>query len=402
MIYVFVTTLSLIFFNLLLRRPLGIFFAVCGPICLGSFLMVSNIGIRSFDISTKTAIIYLYFIFCLFLADFLSLPKSVIKQNDNNYFPFLLIIGLLGIGILGFCLKFIYHLQQGNMHFSQLFMFDNELVSRLFSSKFSTMHYVGYLGMIYAIQSWKSLKKSERIYVLLSLMFFLITLILLQKKVQITLGLMVLFWTYYLTKDEIKSSIIFLFSIISIGLLFTFLDNYRMSENSDTSVKFVIYYLGGSIVNLDNFLFEVINYNFRLGKEFFYALFSAGAKIFPYDISPPQKIWFAVSEGGKLLNTGTILKPIFLSFGIYGGLIFIPILTFSLGLIQFAYYSHQNIRKYVLPLYICCLSGLSIAFIGNGLIRTEWIVLIFLNLIIILYLQYLDVLKKSVKNYLKK
>ena len=182
--------------------------------------------------------------------------------------------------IIGFYLKL-------NLYFETPFKLDNlkiilsnsEYYTRLFSSGFSMVHYLGYLGVIYFVASLSRQSLPLNLLKFCILIGYGLTLVLLLIKVQFVIFLFLLFGYLLFLSSRFLIVLLCFLCVVFVGLSITAYDNYRMSSKI-IMFEFIIRYIGGSIIGFDQLMakgyFNFLHWDNLYFNNYRYALARLG------------------------------------------------------------------------------------------------------------------------------
>ena len=362
------------------------------PLFFGaSLIAIDPLNSGYFAIGLSTSITFAMFGFLLLFIDVFGIGSiKRAKAIWSDYTPPFknADVLLLVVGITAFYLKMVFILDSPNPLFALPLMLDvsnAERYAKVLGTGFSVMHYLGFLGGIYLAASFKNIVGVHRIWRLVVLSIYAITLILLQKKVQIVLFLFVLMWSFYFTRTKIGSAYLLLGGICAFGLALTAYDNYRFSKDHSVMVEFVIRYGGGSLIVFDihskNGFWELLKFD----PSYFYNYLVPLKKLgFSFTLPETTKYILQINEQGSKLNSYTVLGAVFRNFGLIFGSFFLVLSAIGATIIFRLSKRSAGLRDLFFPLIPIILSCFSISFIGNGFVKLEWPVIFVVHLFLVL------------------
>ena len=372
--------------SFLLKHSTYFAFAALTPCAVGSWLIIFNPKFEYIQVSFTTVMCLLLLSLMLLFFDWIS---NLIKirsrlqfvKSDQYFWTYV----FLGIGIIGFSLKlFTYVSGVGIIGALAIIMSQPEKYSKLFSSGFSLMHYIGYLGLIY-FALLKPTKSLHYIGSAVLTIIYLATLFLLFIKVQIIVGIYILFWTYVFSSKNPRKVIVKggLF-ILSLGLIITIYDNFKVSYSVATAYEFLIRYLAGSVLALSEFISSTRQMDSFSFEGYFFGRYNPILPILGIEpISFSEKIFYKIGVNAGTTNTGTIVQSLMKDFGNVGwiiGLFLFPLIIFSLHL---AASKSTVLTEFIFPFLIISQVGFSIIHMGNVFWKLELVLISVLHISIV-------------------
>lgn len=306
---------------------------------------------------------------------------------------------LLAFGILGFSLKLLMYVSGAGIIGSiAIILTQPEKYSKLFSSGFSLMHYTGYLGLIYfaLLKPTKSLRYTGSAVLAI---IYLTTLFLLFIKVQVVIGMYILFWTYVFSSNNpkgviLKGGVI----IVTLGLSITIYDNLKVSSDISTAYEFLIRYLAGSIIGLSEFIAserQMENFTF---EGYFFGRYNPVLPFFGIEpINFPEKVFYKIGDNAGTTNTGTVIQSLMSDLGNIGwiiGLFLFPLILFNVYLIASR---SLFLTEILFPFLIVSQVGFSIIHMGNTFWKLELVFISILHICIVSITKFLA--RSATRNY---
>lgn len=368
--------------SFLIRNSTYFTFAALAPCAAGCWLITLNPEYRYISIHPTAIMCFVAMGSILIFFDIASyFLGSRLKLNLVRGEKYLLACILLGIGIFGYVLKLSLHVPDVGLTKAIAIIFlQPEKFSKLFASGFSIVHYTGLLGLVYF--GLLAPKRSLRyLAVLFLVIIYLLSLFMLFIKVQIVIGLYILFWTFALSSDNprrvmINGGLL----IIFLGACITLYDNIKVSNDLSIAFEFLIRYLGGSIIGFSEFISSTRQLNAVSFEGYFLGRYNpllAGFGVETFEF--PEKIFYQIGENAGTVNTGTILQSLILDLGYIGwifGILFFSLIVFASRLIS----SKSSILSGILfPFLIISQVGFSMIHIGNAFWKFELIFIFFLH-----------------------
>lgn len=369
-----------------LRHSTYFAFAALIPCTLGSWMIVLNPQFEYIDVSFTTVMCLLLLSLILLFFDWIS---HLLQIKGRLQFAradrYIWIYVFLGIGILGFIFKLFLHVSGVGLIGSLVIITSQpEKYSKIFSSGFSLMHYTGYIGLVY-FALLKPKWSLPFIGSVILTIIYLFTLFLLFIKVQVVIGIYILFWTYVFASNNPKKVIIKAgLLILFFGLIITAYDNYKVSQSFLTAYEFLIRYLAGSIIALSEFISSTRQMESFSFEGYFFGRYNP---ILPYlgieTISFPEKTFYKIGANAGTTNTGTIVQSLMVDFGNVGwiiGLFIFPLTIFSLHLTAS---KSMVLTEFIFPFLIISQVGFSLIHMGNSFWKLELILISLLHISIV-------------------
>lgn len=327
----------------------------------------------------------------------LFLPSLFLKKGElqlSEYFPvnqdFKLLrnvtLILFLISYLAFYLKILKVFARADLPLSLEF-FDRVkkggvilVLEKHMKNGWSLLHYTGYLGLFYSSYIFAKTKKIITLPNILLVLFsslYLVTLLLLFIKVQIIIAILFICFTYSLFNGRYWKSLVV--SFLSLAFLITLLDNLMYSNDLRTAFEFFTRYISGSIIGFDRY-FHLETTPQVFGAKTLEPFYMVFRKIgFPIDYYHFKQS-FVINNEMKEANSGTILIPPYLDFGIIGIITFnILLSTFSWA--SMAYFNSKHSLRSGL-IYSLVLTTLFLSFIGSVYKHIEFFYIFTLHLLL--------------------
>lgn len=375
-----------VFVSICLKRTAYFAFAGLMPCATGSWLIVLNPQFGYINISTISIVCFLFLGLILVFFDLVS-DKAEYHSNLKfvNVDRYFLTYVILGIGIAGFILKlFIYLPEYSIIDAIYKILKQPEYFSKLFSDGYSIMHYTGYLGLIYFC-----LLKPSRSFLYFGALFltliYLITLFLLFIKVQIVIGIYIVFWSLIFSSHSPKKSIFkFGILIITLGLGITIYDNFKVSGNLYVAYEFLIRYLGGSMIGFSEFMdsnrqSQAFSFNGYFIGRYNPLLEFMGMDTFTF----PDKVLYDIGTRAGNVNTGTLIQSMMLDFGYIGWIFGLLFFILTIIVVRFLAQKSLILTEISFPFIIITQVGFSLIHIGNGFWKLELIIISFLHILLL-------------------
>ena len=357
-------------------------FASLVPCAVGCWLIILNPEYRYISIHPTAIMCFVTMGMMLIFFDIASYIIGYrLKLNLVRGERYLLACILLGIGIFGFVLKLSLHVPDVSLTKAiEIIFLKPEKFSKIFASGYSILHYTGFLGLMYfgLLAPQRSLRY---LAVLFLVSIYLLSLFMLFIKVQIVIGLYILFWTFVFSSDHPRKV------MLNGGLLILFLgtcialyDNIKVSNDLSIAFEFFIRYLGGSIIGFSEFISSTRQPNAVSFEGYFLTRYNPllenfGMEIFEF----PKKIFYQIGENAGTVNTGTILQSLILDLGYIGwifGMFFILLIVFVVRLVASM---NSFLSGILFPFLIISQVGFSMIHIGNAFWKIELIFIFFLH-----------------------
>lgn len=364
--------------------------ALCPLVLAALILVLDPLGYGYPTVHVTTAMMLMIYGLIMGLPYTASFPRRVpgrlrCANGKSRYSQTRLRIvasALLSVGIFGYTLKLVMVFGEHNTPLdveSGIYFIRNNIYIMEHSLRqgWSLLHYVGYLGLVYAAYMFamdaKVLRFSNAIVGTLSLLY-MASLAALFIKVQLVIGLLLFLFTYAVLDGRgwKKAS----FVTLLIGILSALIDNYMYSGSISVGIEFVLRYISGSIIGLDNYLNEInINQSFGANtlQPIYFLLEKAGVDTGYHVFNR----FYVISEVGTAVNTGTILLGPYLDYGVAG------VVVFCLGLSVVSRWLMVRVKLRNDLTYVLCYSiilcVLFVGFIGGIYTHLEFLLIFVLH-----------------------
>ncbi|WP_415905144.1 hypothetical protein ACMXYW_02800 [Neptuniibacter sp. QD48_55] len=372
-------------------------FSISAPLAVGAWLISFDFGFGYRTVSFETIVLLLSFpLWALICESFVKLSNKeqislrvTFESKGFNYFDFFTLL-LLFVGVFAFLLKVsLYFDHVFSSAFIKLIIEDPELIAKKFASGYSSLHYLGFLGLVYLplCSRGTAIWKVNVVFTFL----YLITLLLLMIKVQIVLAFSLLLWSFFLTRGFNKKFVLLTTAVVFIGVVITLYDNYKHSNNFLTSFEFLLRYLGGSVIGLDYFLNNREYSEYFSYKGYFCARYNPvfnylGMEQFEY----PDKVFINIGDNAGTVNTGTMVQSFVQDFGVLGAC-FAWIITSVVFYMMLILSKGTSVLSRFASVYVVFfLASCSVFFIGNAILKLEIVLCLFVHLMLMILLALID------------
>lgn len=333
-IFLVFITLSVVWSNRLIN-PVSV---ALSPIFLGSLLLVLDpFGYGFHVVGGVTSMMLVVYGSCLMLPGLVYGYLARCSRHINNQVLFKsysiekvrrVAFFFLTMGITAYSIKVTSFLKEYNVPLNFWYaveFVDNNLPlveESLRTGGYSLMQYSGFLGVVYSAYIFA---KSERrisignCFLLIVLFMYMASLAGLFIKVQLIIAVMLFFFAYAVLEGRYRWLIAL--TVVLAGVTVAFIDNYMYSGDTFTAKEFVVRYMAGSIVGLENYIQEgsvVQSFGARTFEPVYFVLERLGVETNYIFFNE----FYVINDLGKTVNTGTIILGPYMDFGVMGVLIF--------------------------------------------------------------------------------